>query len=224
MPKEKKTLFIAAILIVTLLVIGLFIFINQQDDTPADTTENREGTEIKQDFYKDAPPPFVDEEELDQMRNLWPDAFNLQKVDREEVKREWKEFASIYPENVYIPSRFLPEQTAEQKQKQREVLDQVSSIEIRLASQRAAQRTSGDDKQRKTESDPGQGDITPAEQQLYFTQKLKELESRQQLIEYALHQNKLDVDQIPTAKADLAAIEKEIQNLNTAMAEIPAAE
>lgn len=217
--ENKQKLIIAAVVIAVVLAIVAVIIMRDDESNDITDNENIPGEE-RIDPFKDAPAPWANEEELDQIRDLWPDAFDKSKVDREEVKKEWQEFASVYPENVYIPSRFLPEQSAEQKKEKRELLDKVTSISTKIANSRAKQRKASSGN-RTPAIDPGTGDVTPEEQTLYFTEKLKELESRKQLIKYALDNKGLDPDQTGTAQADIAQIDKEIANIKQVMGQIP---
>lgn len=221
--KDRKNLLILAAVVVVVLL-GVLVFLMMGDNrTGEDSQEGPPGREEGTDRlgpYSDAPRPWVDEEELDHFRDLWPDAFDQQPIDKEAVKREWADFAERYPDNVYVPSLFKPEMTLEEKEASRKLLDQITSIESKIASARARSRKSNLEPPHE-EADPGQGDITPEEQKLYFVEKLKELNSRKQLIEYVMQQGELDADQITIAREDLAKIESEIKNITEIMLQLP---
>ncbi|MCB1326671.1 MAG: hypothetical protein H7A21_14285 [Spirochaetales bacterium] len=174
------------------------------------------------DAYPDAPNPADDLEQLDQIRNLWPDVFEP-RPDREEVAQQWREFAARYPSNIYIPPQFQPELSEAERAERLRVLDTVTDVQGRIASVRARSRAdvTGDPPAAGPNA-PGQPTVTPAEQRTFFQYRIQELESRIQLIEYALEQGEVDSDQVARGRAQLEELKAEKAELEEVLARVPA--
>ncbi len=178
-------------------------------------------------YWADAPAPAADQETLDRYRNLWPD-IDGPKPDRAEVERQWREFAAVYPENVYIPSQFLPELSEEQKQERLETLSAVGAVESQLASSRATARKeaaniSDENPPKNLEGPdaPSEPTVSPEQQRMFFAYKIRELESRIQIVEYTLQKGRLDAEQTAGAKEEIAAWKNKIAEYEKVAATIP---
>ena len=160
-----------------------------------------------------------DIEEMEQVRNLWPDVFE-RKPDREEVRRQWAEFAQEHPDNIYIPSQFLPELSDEQKAERRAVLDAVGEMSTEVALQRARARKNADTSQDGPDAPP-EPTVDPETQKKYFNYRIQELQSRIELIEYALAKGELDPDQVPEAQKELEEWKAQKKELEEVLAQVP---
>lgn len=174
--------------------------------------------------WADAPPPGDDLEKLEQYRRLWPDIDDAP-ADREAVRQSWQDFAARYPDNIYVPNEYRGELSESERKARRETLDAVGAVESGLASARALARKSSAP---GPGGAPGEGPdapvespVTPQEQRLFFDYKIRELESRIQIVEYTIEQNRLDADQLPEARRDLATWRAKIAEFEQVRATIP---
>lgn len=214
---RKRLLIIAGAVLIVLLVVALFFVLRESGpgDGVGDLPDLGEDGPPE---WKGAPDPAVDLEKLDEYRRLWPD-IDRPRPDREEIRREFAEFAARYPNNIYIPPQFLPEQTEAQKEEARQIIDTVADVESRLAVQRAQARSAqpGQD----GPNAPEQPTISAEEQNRYFGFKIRELESRIQLVEYSIEKGRLPDDQREMADEDLARWKKELEDLRNVAGQIP---
>lgn len=212
---------IIAVIVGVLLFIGLLFYLLRDRNGPTEEVgegelPRRERVAGTEGFWPDAPPPETDPEEL---RRLWPDLF-LPAPDREEAEREWKAFAKLYPNNVYIPSRYTSAPDDAEKERRLKTLDTVGDVETKLAVRRmqlekgARPGTDGPDA-------PADSDISPEDQRIYFGYRIRELESRIQLVEYFLNQGNADAQQRALASDDLNAWKKELAEYKRIVEEIP---
>ncbi len=171
--------------------------------------------------YPDAPHPFTEDPDLEgQAKRLWPSAFREKKTEkeREKIRDEWADFASRYPKNIYIPRDFRPPMTGEEEKKAREQLDKISSAESKFALARNAGKYS---QPGSVPTRPTNPNVSPEEQKSYFTYKIQELESRIQLVQYAIQQGRMDSSQIPQANSDISSWQIELQQLRQTLSSVP---
>ncbi|TGK05223.1 hypothetical protein EHQ53_16405 [Leptospira langatensis] len=171
--------------------------------------------------FPDAPHPFQEDPDLEQhAKRLWPSAFQERKTqaEREKIKDEWADFAVRYPRNIYIPREFRPPLSQEDEKKARERLDKVTSAESKFALARNAGKYAQPGSAPTRSGDPN---VSPEEQKAYFAYKISELESRIQLVHYAIQQGKMDPSQLPQANNDISAWQKELQQLQQASSSVP---
>ncbi|MBI3394341.1 MAG: hypothetical protein HY042_00750, partial [Spirochaetia bacterium] len=171
--------------------------------------------------FADAPRPDSDPELAEQIRTLWPHALKPQKDNREEVRKQWQDFAKQYPDNVYLPDEYRAvAPTDEQKSVRRKTMELVTSVDAKIASQRAALKQQAKPGQNGP-SAPSVPDVTPQEQKQYFNYKMSELSSRIQLVQYMLANGSPDAQQKAQAQKDIAAWNKELNDYRQVMAQIP---
>lgn len=171
--------------------------------------------------FPDAPHPFEEDPDLEgPAKRLWPAAFKEKKSEeeREKIREEWIDFAARYPKNIYIPSEFRPQLTSEDEKKAREQLDKVTSAESKFALSRNEGKYAQPGSVPTRPSDPN---VTPEEQKAYFSYKISELESRIQLVQYAIQQGRMDASQIPQANSDINSWQKELLQLRQASESVP---
>ncbi|TGK00968.1 hypothetical protein EHO59_13695 [Leptospira semungkisensis] len=171
--------------------------------------------------FPDAPHPFQEDPDLEgQAKRLWPAAFKEKKTkeEREKIKDEWADFAVKYPRNIYIPREFKPPLSQEDEKKARERLDKVTSAEAKFALFRNAGKYAQPGSLANRPNDPN---ISPEEQKAYFGYKIAELESRIQLVQYAIQQGRMDSSQIPQANSDISVWQKELQQLQQISSSVP---
>lgn len=218
MLNKKQWIILAAIVAIAVLIL-VVIFYDRGDNRDGPLGDG--GSDDSAEFpleWADAPNPASDMEKMDEYRRLWPD-IDAPRADREQVKREFEEFAQRYPNNIYIPSQYLPDRTPEEVAEIRETIDSVASVESRLADMRAAARSAQPG--RDGPDAPAQPSVSPEEQRRYFGFKQRELESRIQLIEYALEKNRLPADQLAEARKDLELWRKQLSEIQKVSGEVP---
>ncbi|MBE8363816.1 hypothetical protein [Leptospira borgpetersenii] len=172
-------------------------------------------------YYPDLPHPFNEDPELEvQAKKLWPEAFRPKMTleEKEEIQREWTDFIARYPKNLYIPAELRPPLTEAEEKELRERLDTFTDVESRNISVRFLEKYSEPGKEPELSSE---SNVTPKEQLVYINYKIKELESRIQLIEYTIEQKKLDSDQMEIAKQDLMDWKDELSELKQVQSQIP---
>ncbi|MBI37974.1 MAG: hypothetical protein CMF59_00120 [Leptospiraceae bacterium] len=220
MPKSRIYIIVA---VVAVLLVAIIWLLSSPGDKKDDIVEGPGGTPPRESFdrdpsgveWPDAPAPDISAEEI---RRLWPDLY-LPRPDREEVARQWKEFADKHPDNLYIPSRFQAPLSEEQEKSRRETLDLVSSVESRLAVNQANARNAepGED----GPDAPSESPVKPEEQRQYFEYRIKELESRIQLIQYFIENGEPDKQQRDMAAEEIATWKKELEEFQEVMKQIP---
>ena len=219
MPKSRIYIIVA---VVAVLLVAIIWLLSSPGDKKEDIVEGPGGTPPRESFdrdpsgleWPDAPAPEISAEEI---RRLWPDLY-LPRPDREEVARQWKEFADKHPDNLYIPNRFQAPLTEDQEKQRRQTLDLVSSVESRLAANQAKARSAepGED----GPDAPEEPDVTPQEQRQYFQYRIKELESRIQLIEYFINNGEPDDQQRKLAAEEIKGWQKEVEEYKEVMERI----
>lgn len=218
---NRKQLIITGIVSAIIFLFVVIFFLLREDKSPnqEQTDQDAHNQPLRlpsgEGFWPDAPAPEVDPEEI---RKLWPDVFEP-RPDRAQVEKEWTEFAKVHPNNMYIPSQFLPELSDTEKKKRQEILDTVGDVETSLAVQRSKlNRTAEAGVDGPTSSEP---QVTPEQQRSYFEYRISELESRIQLIEYFLDKGSASADQKTTANQDLTQWKKELADYKKIQSEIP---
>lgn len=220
MPKSRIYIIVA---VVAVLLVAIIWLLSSPGEKDRDIAEGPGGTPPRESFdrdpsgleWPDAPAPEISAEEI---RRLWPDLY-LPRPDREEVARQWKEFAAKHPDNFYIPSQFQEPLSESQEKQKRERLDLVSSVESRIAINRAKAQNAepGQD----GPDAPSESPVSPEEQKAYFQYRIQELESRIELIQYFLENGEPDKQQRETAAEDIAKWQKELKDFQEVMEEIP---
>ena len=152
---------------------------------------------------------------------LWP---HLAKQDtsekrKEKVKEEWNAFASQYPKNIYIPSELKAPLTEAEVADRRKEMDIVSKMDSKLAVMEVNARRS--EPGSAVPKAPGKADITPEEQRVYIGYKMRELESRIQLIEYSIENSGITGDKLTIARKDMSSWKKELAELQAVEKKIP---
>ena len=173
-------------------------------------------------IFPDAPLPYVEEPSLEsEAINLWPTAIRSVKDDdnKEKIREQWKDFAAKYPKNVYILNSYKAPLSVEDEKKVREELDTVVGVNTFFARNISASKYAG--KPGEAPITPKEPSVTPDEQRKYFDYKIRELQSRIELIEYAKENKALSQDQLPQADKDIANLKKEIKSLEEVSGTIP---
>ncbi len=205
------------IFIITVVSIILYLLLKPEKQEIAQNEQETPLQEKKQELYLDAPKPNLDPEEV---FKLWPDLQNPQKVNKEEIEKQWIEFARKYPNNFYIPTKYLnlTEEQLQQRQKELETFTYLESKYSAFKSKLNKEAKPGIDAPEIKEIS-----IEPEEQQIYFQYKIKELQSRIELIEYWLENegNNLTSQQKELAEQDLQQWKKELNEYNKLLKEIP---
>ncbi|PJZ65778.1 hypothetical protein CH371_12000 [Leptospira wolffii] len=211
-----------------LLILSIIILFLRTETEKGSASLGEEATEAVQRKYgsekiefPDAPHPFEEDPDLEgHAKRLWPSAFREKKSkeEKEKIREEWVEFALRFPHNIYIPQEFRPPRTAEDEKKAREQLDKFSSAEAKFALSRNAGRYAQPGSVPGRPNDPN---VSPEEQKAYFSYKISELESRIQLVQYAIQQGRMDASQIPQANSDISSWQKELQQLRQISESVP---
>ena len=214
---NKKTIIVVFIFIVTIISIILYLLLKPEKTEIAQNEQETPTQEKKQELYLDAPKPNLDPEEI---FKLWPDLQNPPKVNKEEIEKQWIEFARKYPDNFYIPTKYLnlTEEQLQQRQKELETFTYLESKYSAFRSKLNKEAKPGVDAPEIKEIS-----IEPEEQRTYFQYKIKELQSRIELIEYWLENEgtNLDSQQKELAEQDLQQWKKELNEYNKLLKEIP---
>lgn len=172
-------------------------------------------------IYPDAPSPFTEDAKLeDEAVFLWPSTLQSVKDEKhkEKVREEWKAFASVHPNNIYLLNEYKPALTKEQEEKIIAEMNTFTEVESFFARNVASSKYAAVGVEPQTSNTPG---VTPQAQKVYFDYKIKELESRIQLIEYAKENKGLSLEQESMAEKEIAAWKKEIEKLKEVAKTIP---
>ena len=215
---NKKTMILVSLFIIIVISFILYLLLKSEKK---EITQNEQETpykQEKQELYLDAPKPNLDPEEV---FKLWPDLQNPQKVNKEEIEKQWIEFARKYPNNFYIPTKYLnlTEEQLQQRQKELETFTYLESKYASIKSKLNKEAQPGiDGPEAIKEINP-----EPEEQRTYFHYKVKELQSRIELIEYWLENEgaNLNSQQKELAEQDLQQWKKELNEYNKLLKEIP---
>ena len=215
----NRNAIIALVALVGVILVAVIIYTatgrgNQQAGTPGGPG----GETVFKDLYPDAPNPAEDPELAERIKNLWPDVAKA-KPDRDAIRREWQDFAKKYPNNIYVPDEFKGTLSDAEAQDRRKTLDTVTAVETKFANMRAEAK----------KANPGQdgppappnSNVAPAEQRVYFDYKIREIESRIQLVEYMLSNGSPDAAQKASAQKEMAQWSKELENYKKLKQSIP---
>ena len=215
---NKKTMILVSLFIIIVISFILYLLLKSEKK---EITQNEQETpykQEKQELYLDVPKPNLDPEEV---FKLWPDLQNPQRFNKEEIEKQWIEFARKYPNNFYIPTKYL-NLTEEQLQQRQKELETFTYLESKYASIKS---------KLNKEAQPGVNgpeaikeiNPEPEEQRTYFQYKVKELQSRIELIEYWLENEgaNLNSQQKELAEQDLQQWKKELNEYNKLLKEIP---
>jgi len=215
---NKKTMILVSLFIIIVISFILYLLLKPEKKEIAQNEQETPYKQEKQELYLDAPKPNLDPEEV---FKLWPDLQNPQRVNKEEIEKQWIEFARKYPNNFYIPTKYL-NLTEEQLQQRQKELETFTYLESKYASIKS---------KLNKEAQPGVNgpeaikEINPEqeEQRTYFQYKVKELQSRIELIEYWLENEgaNLNSQQKELAEQDLQQLKKELNEYNKLLKEIP---
>ncbi len=217
MEKSKKLLVYGVIIATIVIFFVLFFFFFQTEKVDQIAQQEESITEKVRDLYLDAPKPDMDPEEV---LKLWPDLQNPPKYDPDEVERQWIDFARKYPNNFYIPTKYL-NLTEEQLQERQKQLEIFTDLEARIASLKAKYKNV--DTSVEGPDTPKEPTVSPEDQRQYFKYKIHELQSRIELVEYWLENQKdgLDPQQIEIANQDLSQWKKELEEYKNLLKNIP---
>jgi hypothetical protein len=225
---NKKFLIIGAIALAVIALVFVFSPFSEKKKT---TKANSNGTDMSDNSstssngfsnFSDAPSPASEDSALEaEAERLWP---HLSKQDtsekrKEKVKEEWNAFASKYPKNIYIPSELKAPLTEAEIADRRKEMDIVSKMDSKIAVMEVnAKRAEPGSAVPKA---PGKADITPEEQRVYIGYKMRELESRIQLIEYSIENSGITGDKLTIARKDMISWKKELSELQAVEKKIP---
>ena len=162
------------------------------------------------------PSTIKDREELEQVQRLWPEVFQKDPREPEKVKAEWKEFAERYPKNFYLPPAFRRPATEDEKKAHRKRLDTYTDVATRFARIGTKAKFAEPGKPIPASEET----FTFEEQQTYFNYRIEELESRIQLLDFAMEKNGLDADQISRSKKERADWQKELDDMKQKASEL----
>ena len=212
---NKKLLLVAGLVIAGLIILIFLLGPGQEGSKTDGGIDISGGTNTPAD-YKDAPPPTGDVEQMEQIRNLWPDAFEKKTDKKEAVIKEWKELAAKYPKNFYIPDEFKPALSDEEKAEKIKRMNTFLAVESQSAALRAKLKyaPTGATPPAATEG------VTAEQQKVYFEYRINELESRIQLLEFAMDRQGLDKDQVASAAEDMEKWRVELKELKKVQASI----
>lgn len=223
---KKKLFFATSILAVFLILLLVFL----PEDSKKRSFSVSEGNDVvlktkyyseMDPYFPDAPHPFNEDPDLEvQAKKLWPEAFRPKKTpeEKEQIRKEWADFIARYPKNLYIPSEFRPILTEAEKKEARERLDTVADLETKDAIARSLGKYEEPGREPKA---PSESSVDPKEQLVYVNYKIEELESRIQLIEYTIQEERLELEQMETANQDLVVWKKELSDLKQVRKQIP---
>ncbi len=214
---NKKILIL--LLLVIFIVISIFIYLVMETKQKEISQQIELQIQEKKEYYTDAPRPDMDPEEI---FKLWPDLQKQEKLNPEEIDRQWREFAKKYPDNFYIPTKYL-NLTEKQKEERQRQLETFASLESKYASLKAKLEKESKEGINGPETIKEESTVDPEEQSIYFQYKIKELQSRIELIEYWLENDSMNIDeeQKKIASQDLEEWKKELEIYKNLLKEIP---
>ncbi|MBE7410610.1 MAG: hypothetical protein L6Q54_06985 [Leptospiraceae bacterium] len=226
--KNKNLLIYIVIGVAVLLVAILFFVPGEKEKKKTDVSVrdkikiSTKGVVIDDPYFPDAPHPSSEDPKLEaEAERLWPHALKPGPTDkdREKIREEWNRFSAKYPKNLYIPNEYKPPQTEKEAEQIRKELDVFTEVDASFASQIAANKYAEPGSEMKTPNEPK---VTPEQQATYFSYKIRELESRIQLVEFMMESGEIDQAQSNIAKNDLAVWRKELETLRKIAKQVPA--
>jgi hypothetical protein len=153
--------------------------------------------------------------------------------ERARIRVQWVNFSAKYPDNLYIPSEFLPAMNQAQRQAAREQLDDTTAMAARMAAQKHADRYASPPSvgehalqqvgavAQPSEQQARDAGITPAQQRNFFNYKIRELESRIQLVEFYLASDDMAATKKTAAQKEVLVWKKELEELIRMRAQVP---
>lgn len=151
--------------------------------------------------------------------------------ERSRIRAQWAGFSARYPDNLYVPAEFRPALNEVQRQAARQQLDDTTAMAARMAAQKHADRyaqppTLGEAAQRHSGAAPSEqqarsAGVTPAQQRNFFSYRIRELESRIQLVEYYLASDDMAATKKAAATKEVTVWKKELEELIRLRAQIP---
>jgi len=213
----------------TLALLVLFFLSSRKEETKkvvkAEETEEFLNTKDFSGYadtsYPDAPSPFANAEAEEEARSLWPTAIKSVKDDahREKIREEWRDFATKYPKNIYVLNEYRAPLTEKEAADRRSSLDSFTSVDTYFFREMGKLRSAEFGKDpAPTPKDAG---VAPDQQRAYFDYKIKEVESRIEMIQYAREQKGLSSDQDAIADKDIAQWKKELEDLQKVSKTVP---
>lgn len=181
-------------------------------------------------------PPVPAAEAQSEVDRLWPHVRlgPPSAQERSRIRTQWVNFSAKYPDNLYVPSEFRPALNQAQHQAARQQLDDTTAMAARLAAQKHADRYATppsveDSAQRQmgsaappSEQQARDGGVTPAQQRNFFNYRIRELESRIQLVEFYLASDDMAATKKAAATKEVTVWKKELEELTRMRAQIPA--
>ncbi len=157
----------------------------------------------------------------DQAMHLWP---HLREgapsaEPSAQVQAQWSRLAQQHPDNIYLPAQYQAGLTPQQALAARARLDDTTAVATRLAAQQHAQRYAPVG-QEPPAAPPIPSDSAP--QREYFDYKIRELESRLQLLAFYLDSGQPSAAKRAIARKDMEQWNKELESLRLARAAVPA--
>lgn len=222
---DKKKLFLLVGSALILLSLAIYFTWESSEEESTATKSNKEEsfwslgkTTTTYTNFPDAPLPESDEE----VARLWPHVLEPKDPNlKEKVRKEWEDFAKRYPDNIYIPREILGKELSKEEEKEiLETLDSFTSIDSKFAAYTSASKWAAPG----TEPPPGpisEKDANPQEMARYFNYKIREIESRIQLLEYTMEKARLSSIEENIAKSDIQKLKQELANLKEVQAQIP---
>jgi hypothetical protein len=219
--KQKNWIFILGGALLLLFFALLFTDSEQDSDSPYLGESDRKdwvpssGTGFSFTNFPEAPKPSESESEVSR---LWAQALEPKDKDlKNRVREEWKDFAQRYPSNLYLPNEYLSSRSLDENASL-ETLDSFTGIEANLAGFAASNKfAEGNSEPNLLENKSA----NPKEMSRYFEYKIREMESRIQLLEYTMEKARLSSIQEATAKKDIKELQKELANLREVQSQIP---
>jgi len=237
MNKQRVLAVGAAVALVAVLVWLLW------DTTPAHTAPNQGGptpaaaplvgspgtffgATVEQPQRSKAEVAKIEADAQSEVDRLWPHVRKGEptEAERAKVRVEWVNFSVQHPGNVYIPNEFKPPISAAEEKAVRQQLDDTTALAAKQAAQkhldRFAQPAAGGPAE-LTEQQARDSGTTPEQQRNFFNYKIKELESRIQLVEFYLNSDDLGASKKTAAKKELIVWKKELEELMRTRAQVP---
>lgn len=221
---KKNFIYILAVILVG--AIATYFLFNS-DDKKKKTVKNSQEEDYTvpndkgfKDFYADAPNPFESQDMENEANRLWASAMKKTFDDRhrEKVKEEWRNFAAKYPKNIYIPNDFRQPLTEKEIQERRQYLDNYTAAESNFNRMLGLGKYS---EPGKTPSSPKEAGVTPEQQRIFFDYKIREMESRLELMEFVKEHKGLAPDQEATAEKDIKLWKKQLEELKNISKQVP---
>lgn len=225
MNETQKKYLLFSLLGLGILVVGFFV--NQMFQSKgtgfSNKTQTNETSDEKNTFgssnfeFPNAPAP---DEEEDQVERLWPKA--TAPVDpnlKEKVRKEWQDFASKHPNNLYIPTQYKNSRTEAEEKQIQENMEVYTFMDSKFAIDQATSKyASPNSAVPKFRSEK---DVNPNDMKKYFDYKANEIQSRMEILQYTIENSKLSSQDLQTANTDLEGLKKELKNIKEARSQVP---